>query len=180
MGQISLLIWTASIFRNLHQLPVNRINWSQNRDIIRTDDSYDKVSSCQTKKKNTKTLTFFQWDDTWKLPPTRSNMKNNNCVQLGHIKSEEKDFVLLVNPWKRRLHFLEWDTDWATHLGGSIQSFKMTICYDQGCNDIGVVIATKWRYYLFYLQQYISALGPVLPKSFTRVFSSNTIDVRQV
>ena len=31
-------------------------------------------------------------------------------------------------------------------------------------NDIGVVIATKWRYYLFYLQQYISALGTVLPK----------------
>ena len=43
----------------------------------------------------------------------------------------------------------------------------MKICYDQGCNDIGVVIAMKWRYYLFYLQQYISALGSVLPKSFS-------------
>ena len=32
---------------------------------------------------------------------------------------------------------------------------------DQGCSDIGVVIATKWRYYLFYLQQYFSALGSV-------------------
>ena len=38
---------------------------------------------------------------------------------------------------------------------------KIKICYDQGCNDIGVVIATKRRYYLFYLQQYISALGNV-------------------
>ena len=60
------------------------------------------------------------------------------------------------------------------HFGGSIQLFKMTICYDQGCNDIGVVIATKWRYYLLCLQQYISALGPVLPKSLTRAFSSNS------
>ena len=25
----------------------------------------------------------------------------------------------------------------------------MKICYDQGCNDIGVVIATKWCLYLF-------------------------------
>ena len=31
---------------------------------------------------------------------------------------------------------------------------KMKICYDQDCNDIGVVIAAKWRRYLFYLQQY--------------------------
>ena len=50
----------------------------------------------------------------------------------------------------------------------------MKICYDQGCNGIGVVIATKWRYYLFYLQQYISALGTVLQKSFTRASSSNS------
>ena len=50
----------------------------------------------------------------------------------------------------------------------------MKICYDQGCNDIGVVIATKWRHYLFYLQQYFSALGTVLPKSFTGAFSSNS------
>ena len=51
---------------------------------------------------------------------------------------------------------------------------KMKICYDQGCNGIGVVIATKWRYYLFYLQQYISALGTVLRKLFTIAFSSNS------
>ena len=89
-------------------------------------------------------------------------MKNNNCVQCGPYQ--------IGNPWKRWLHFLEWDTDWATHLGGSIQFFKLTICYDQG----GVVIATKWHYYLFCVQQYISALGPVLPKSFTRAFSSNS------
>ena len=58
---------------------------------------------------------------------------------------------------------------------------KNDICYNQGCNDIGVVIPTKWRYYLFYLQQYISALGTVLSKSFTRAFSSNSgLDVRQV
>jgi len=59
---------------------------------------------------------------------------------------------------------------------------KMKIsCYDQGCNDIGVVTATKRRYFLFYLQQYISALGTVLSKSFTVAFSSNSgLDVRQV
>ena len=28
----------------------------------------------------------------------------------------------------------------------------MKNCYDQGCNGIGVVIATKWCYYLFYLR----------------------------
>ena len=58
---------------------------------------------------------------------------------------------------------------------------KNDICYNQGCNDIGFVIATKRRYYLFYLQQYVSALGTVLPKSFTGAFSSNSgLDVRQV
>ena len=51
---------------------------------------------------------------------------------------------------------------------------KIKICYDQGCNDIGVVIAMKRRYYQFYLQQYISALGIFLPKSFTGAFSSNS------
>ena len=57
----------------------------------------------------------------------------------------------------------------------------MEICYDQGCNDIGVVIATKLCHYLFYLQQYLSALGAVLRKSFTRAFSSNSrLDVREV
>ena len=92
-------------------------------------------------------------------------MKNNNCVQCGPYQIGREGLRLLGNPWKRRLHFIEWDTDWATHLGGSIQFFKTTICYDHGCNDIGVVIATKWHYFLFNLQQYISALGPVLPKS---------------
>ena len=57
----------------------------------------------------------------------------------------------------------------------------MDICYDQGCNDIGVVIATKLRHYLIYLQQYLSTLGTDLPKSFTRAFSSNSrLDVREV
>ena len=57
----------------------------------------------------------------------------------------------------------------------------MEICYDQGCSDIGVVIATKLCHYLFYLQQYLSALGAVLRKSFTRAFSSNSrLDVREV
>ena len=47
--------------------------------------------------------------------------------------------------------------------------------------SIGVVIATKSRYYLFYLQQCISALRTVLPKSFTGAFSSNSsLDVREV
>ena len=61
------------------------------------------------------------------------------------------------------------------HEGGSIQFFRVNakfehklrrhkqtlgkidttvdeskICYDQGCNDIGVVIASKSRHYLFY------------------------------
>ena len=38
----------------------------------------------------------------------------------------------------------------------------MTICYDQAYNDIGVVIVTKWRLYLFYLEPYLSALGSVI------------------
>ena len=50
----------------------------------------------------------------------------------------------------------------------------MKICYDRGCNDIGVVIATKWRHDLFYLQQLFSALETVLPKSFTGAFSFNS------
>ena len=58
---------------------------------------------------------------------------------------------------------------------------KDKICYDQGCNDIGVVIATKWGHYLFYLQQYFLELGAVLPKSFTGVFSYNSgLGVREV
>ena len=57
----------------------------------------------------------------------------------------------------------------------------MKICYDQGCNEIGVVIATKRRHYLFYLQQYFSALGTVLSKSFTGAFFYNSrLDVREV
>ena len=64
-------------------------------------------------------------------------------------------------------------------LSPQLYEMKMKICYDQGCNDIGVVIATKWRYYLFYLQKYFS--GTVLPKSFTGAFSSNSrLDVREV
>ena len=57
----------------------------------------------------------------------------------------------------------------------------MKICYDQGRNDIGVVIATKRRHFLFYLQQYFSAVGTVFPKLFTGAFSANSrLDVREV
>ena len=56
----------------------------------------------------------------------------------------------------------------------------MKICYDQGYNGIGVVIATKWRHYLFYLQPYFLVLGTVLSQSFTGAVSSNSrLDVRQ-
>ena len=57
----------------------------------------------------------------------------------------------------------------------------MTICHDQDCSDIGVVIATICRHYQFYFQQYFLPLGTVLPKSFTGAFSSNNcLDVRKV
>ena len=47
--------------------------------------------------------------------------------------------------------------------------------------DTGVVITTRWCYYLFYLQQCFSSLGTVLPNSFTGAFSSNShLDVREV
>ena len=62
-----------------------------------------------------------------------------------------------------------------------LYSIKMKICYDHGCYDIGVVIATKWCHYLIYLQQYFSALGTVLPKSFVGTFSFNSrLDVPDV
>ena len=48
---------------------------------------------------------------------------------------------------------------------------KMKIYCYQGYNDIGVVIATKWRHYVFYLPPYFSALGTLLPKSLTSTFS---------
>ena len=38
-----------------------------------------------------------------------------------------------------------------------LYSIKMKICFDQRYNDIGVVIAMKWRHNLFYLQPYSSA-----------------------
>ena len=53
-----------------------------------------------------------------------------------------------------------------------LYQMKIKICYDRGCNDIRVVVATKRRYYLFYSQQYISAVGTGLPKSFAGAFSS--------
>ena len=56
----------------------------------------------------------------------------------------------------------------------------MKICCDQGCNDIEVVVATKWSHYLLCLHQYFS-LGTVLPKSITGAFSSKSrLDVREV
>ena len=46
------------------------------------------------KQKTTKTLTFFQLDDNWKLPPTRSNIKKQWMRSMRDIlKSEEKDLV---------------------------------------------------------------------------------------
>ena len=61
-----------------------------------------------------------------------------------------------------------------------LYEIKMKICCDQGCNDIGVVTATKWSHYLLYLQQYFS-VGTVLLKSITGAFSSNSrLDVREV
>ena len=57
------------------------------------------------------------------------------------------------------------------------KDFDKLICYDQpGCNDIGVVIATKRHHYLFYLQpasnQYSSReLSPPMASSmFVRRF----------
>ena len=58
---------------------------------------------------------------------------------------------------------------------------KVGFCYDQVYNDIRVVLSTKWRHYLFYLQLYFMALGTVLPKSFTEAFFSNfRLDFREV
>ena len=63
----------------------------------------------------------------------------------------------------------------------TLYQIKVKICYEQSCNDIGVVIATKLRYYLFCLQQYFLALGTVLRKSLTGAFSCNSgLDVREV
>ena len=50
--------------------------------------------------------------------------------------------------------------------------WKLKICYDQDYNDIGVVIATKWRHQLLYWQVYFSALETFPLKSFTGAFSS--------
>ena len=57
-------------------------------------------------------------------------------------------------------------------LSPSLYWIKMKICYDRGCKDIGVVITTN---------PLLSALGTVLPKSLTGVFSSNSrLDFREV
>ena len=67
------------------------------------------------------------------------------------------------------------------HLEKLPLQFYDEICHDQECNDMGFVIATKWRHCLFYLQQYFSALETVLTKSFTEAFCSNSrLDVREV
>ena len=56
---------------------------------------------------------------------------------------------------------------------------KMKICQDQGCNDTGIVIATKWRHIL--LAAVSLGTGTVLPKSFTGTFFSNShLNVREV
>ena len=70
---------------------------------------------------------------------------------------------------------------WFGKIATTIVLDKDEICQDQGCNNIGVVIATKWHHYLFYLQQYFSALGSVLPKSFTGASSCNSrLNVHEV
>ena len=57
---------------------------------------------------------------------------------------------------------------------------KLPPKYENGCNDIAVVIATKGSHYLLCSQQYFS-VGTVLPKSITGAFSSNSrLDVREV
>ena len=50
---------------------------------------------------------------------------------------------------------------------------KMKICHHQGCNDIGVAIATKWLHYLFYFSN--DSRDRNLTKLFTGAFFSNTV-----
>ena len=50
---------------------------------------------------------------------------------------------------------------------------KMKSCHHQGCNDIGVVIATKWLHYLFYFSN--DSRDGNLTKSFTGAFFANTV-----
>ena len=61
----------------------------------------------------------------------------------------------------------------------SFGKIAITVVLDEDENLSWSVL--QWRYFLFCLQQYISALGTVLPKSFTGAFSSNSgLDVREV
>ena len=55
---------------------------------------------------------------------------------------------------------------------------KVWFCDDQVYNDIRVVLSTKWRHNLFYLQLYFMALGTVLPKSLTEAFFSFLSNIR--
>ena len=55
---------------------------------------------------------------------------------------------------------------------------KVWFCDDQVYNDIRVVLSTKWRHNLFYLQLYFMALETVLPKSLTEAFFSFLSNIR--
>ena len=53
---------------------------------------------------------------------------------------------------------------------------KMKICYDQGCHSNEMTLLP-----ILLAAVYFSAVGTVLPKSFTGTFSSNSgLDVRDV
>ena len=57
---------------------------------------------------------------------------------------------------------------------------KMKICHYQGCNDIGIVIATKWRHYLFYFSNNSRHWEPykIVHRSFFLQYGH--LDVREV
>ena len=50
---------------------------------------------------------------------------------------------------------------------------QMKICHGQGCNDIGVIIATKWLHYLFYFSN--NSRPGNLTKSFSGAFFSDAV-----
>ena len=105
------------------------------------------------------------WSKFWQV---------NSCVTTSYTCREAFfHFSLLLRPLdtvfqgqylpRLSINYVTINKDLAK-LPPQLYQTKMKICYDQSCNDIGVVIATKWRHYLFYLQQYFSALGTVLRK----------------
>ena len=49
------------------------------------------------------------------------------------------------------------------------QLYYMKICHDQGCNDIGVVIATKWRHYLGLWNRSRELFPPIVASMFVKL-----------